>query len=43
MWFHDIFQTTGQPYDDKEVAFIKQIIAGENNAARQRLHRGGHG
>jgi hypothetical protein len=43
MWFHDIFQTIGQPYDDKEVAFIKQIIAGENNAARQRLHRGGHG
>jgi len=34
MWFHDIFQTTGQPYDDKEVAFIKQIIAGENNAGR---------
>ena len=36
MWFHDIFQTTGQPYDDKEATFIRQIIAGENNAARQR-------
>jgi hypothetical protein len=32
MWFHDIFRTSGQPYDDKEVTFIKQIIAGENHA-----------
>lgn len=43
MWFHEIFHTNGRPYDEKEVAFIKQIIAGENNAARQRLHRGGYG
>jgi len=32
VWFHDIFRTSGQPYDDKEVTFIKQIIAGENHA-----------
>jgi Cellulase (glycosyl hydrolase family 5) len=37
VWFHDIFQTSGQPYDEKEVTFIKQTIAGENHASRHRL------
>ncbi len=36
VWFHDIFQTSGQPYDEKEVTFIKQAIAGENHASRHR-------
>jgi hypothetical protein len=36
VWFHDIFQTSGQPYDEKEVTFIKQTIAGENHASRHR-------
>ncbi len=30
VWFHDIFQTSGQPYDEKEVNFIKEIIASGN-------------
>ena len=34
IWFHDIFQTSGQPYDEKEVSFIKQAIAGENQGNR---------
>jgi hypothetical protein len=37
VWFHDIFQTSGQPYDEKEVSFIKQTIARENHASRHRL------
>jgi hypothetical protein len=36
-WFHDIFQTSGQPYDEKEVSFIKRTIARENHASRHRL------
>jgi hypothetical protein len=32
VWFHDIFRTTGEPYDDKEVAFLKEIINSENHA-----------
>jgi len=34
MWFHDIFRTNGQPYDDKEISFIKQFIANENHSGR---------
>ena len=34
MWFHDIFQTSGQPYDDKEIIFIKQMIGDENQRRR---------
>jgi hypothetical protein len=34
VWFHDIFRTTGQPYDEKEVAFIKRNIADEAQARR---------
>ncbi len=29
VWFHDIFRTTGLPYDEKEVTFIKRIITDE--------------
>jgi hypothetical protein len=32
MWFHDIFRTTGSPYDEKEAIFIKQIISDEGHA-----------
>jgi hypothetical protein len=34
VWFHDIFRTTGQPYDEKEVMFIKRSIADETAARR---------
>ncbi|MGI8950937.1 MAG: cellulase family glycosylhydrolase [Chitinophagaceae bacterium] len=27
LWFHDIFRPTGEPYDRKEVEFIKNIIS----------------
>ncbi len=27
IWFHDIFRKNGQPYDEKETEFIKQITA----------------
>jgi hypothetical protein len=36
VWFHDIFRTTGQPYDEREVTFIKRNIADE--AATRRSH-----
>ncbi len=32
MWFHEIFHTNGRPYDEKEVTFIKEMIASENHA-----------
>ena len=31
VWFHDIFRTTGEPYDKKEVTFIKEMIESENH------------
>jgi hypothetical protein len=34
MWFHEIFHTNGRPYDEQEVTFIKEIIAGKNQAGR---------
>jgi hypothetical protein len=37
VWFHDIFRTNGQPYDEKEVIFIKRNIAEE--AAARRSHQ----
>lgn len=36
VWFHDIFRANGQPYDEKEVTFIKRNIADE--AAARRSH-----
>jgi hypothetical protein len=36
VWFHDIFRTSGQPYDEKEVTFIRRNIAEE--AAARRSH-----
>ena len=27
IWFHEVFRTSGAPYDEKEVTFIKQIIS----------------
>ena len=32
VWFHDIFRTTGEPYDRSEVSFIKEMIDSENRA-----------
>ncbi len=32
VWFHDIFRTTGEPYDPNEVSFIRGMIASENRA-----------
>jgi Cellulase (glycosyl hydrolase family 5) len=32
VWFHEILQNNGKPYDEKETTFIKQIIAQTNNA-----------
>jgi hypothetical protein len=32
VWFHDIFRTTGEPYDKGEVSFIKEMIQSENHA-----------
>jgi hypothetical protein len=32
VWFHDIFRTTGEPYDKSEVTFIKEMIDSENRA-----------
>jgi len=26
IWFHDIFRQNGKPFDEKEVAFIKEMI-----------------
>jgi hypothetical protein len=34
VWFHEIFHTNGRPYDEQEVTFIKEIIAGKNQAGR---------
>jgi hypothetical protein len=34
MWFHEIFRTSGEPYDKKEVTFIKEMIDSENHAGR---------
>jgi hypothetical protein len=34
MWFHEIFHTNGRPYDEQEVTFIEEIIAGKNQAGR---------
>jgi len=34
VWFHDIFRTIGQPYDEKEVTFIRRNIADEAQARR---------
>jgi hypothetical protein len=34
IWFHDIFQTSGEPYDSKETIYIKQMIDSENHAGR---------
>ena len=34
VWFHDIFRTTGEPYDRNEVAFIKGMIKSENHAGQ---------
>ena len=32
VWFHDIFRSTGEPYDKGEVAFVKETIQSENRA-----------
>ena len=29
LWFHDIFKSNGEPYDETEVAFIKEMTAKE--------------
>ncbi len=34
VWFHDIFRTTGEPYDKNEVTFIKEMISSENHPVR---------
>jgi hypothetical protein len=34
VWFHDIFRTTGAPYDKNEVTLIKGMIESENHAGR---------
>jgi hypothetical protein len=34
MWFHDIFRTSGEPYDKNEVGYIKEMIQSENHAGR---------
>jgi hypothetical protein len=34
VWFHDIFRTTGEPYDRNETAFIKGMIESENHAGQ---------
>jgi hypothetical protein len=34
VWFHDIFRTTGEPYDKNEVTFIKDMIHSENQTGR---------
>jgi len=32
VWFHDIFQASGKPYSETEVAFIRDILAQEQRA-----------
>jgi hypothetical protein len=34
VWFHDILQTSGEPYDKNEVTFIKEMIHTENQTGR---------
>jgi hypothetical protein len=34
VWFHDIFSANGQPYDAKEVAFIKRLTKDKSLAPK---------
>ncbi len=29
VWFHDIFRTDGTPFDEREIAFLRQMTANE--------------
>jgi hypothetical protein len=36
LWFHDIFRTSGEPYRQEEVEFLKRFLSKKEKRSRQK-------